>query len=245
MKKLFLSSLLTLTFLSAFASEQNKDVLSLQHKIITGFNFGAATPLPIPNRFSNLSWTPKFAPVIGWQMTLMDNNKWGIGMGLCLEYKGMNVEASVYQLYTEVSIEGLETKGYFTGRNETDIMVGYLTLPIVLCYQPSAIWNFEMGIYGSFKNVGNFSGAVKDGYMRVGDPTGNRTDIVYETFSFNDEIRDFDFGFRVGFDRKVSEQLYLGITLNWGISSLLNTNFTGLEYPLYNLYGMFSLGYRI
>ncbi len=241
MKKIVIISLLLFCFTNAVAD----DYFKISQRIVAGLNLGGSSPIPVPNRLSNLTWSPRFSPEIGWYISFLNDRNFGFTSGARLEQKGMSVSASVYQLHTRVNIDGLETNGYFTGINETDVEATYLTIPILATYSPSPNWMLDFGVFGAWKLSGQFDGAVKNGYLRETTPTGSRTDIDYETFEFDNEIRKFDYGIEAGATRQVYRKLSLRLDMKWSLSSLLNANFTGIEYKLYNIYVGLGVSYSL
>ena len=218
---------------------------NIDYRLKAGVNLGASTPMPIPNRLSNLSWSPNIGPFIELSIVVFPDSNIGLSAGTKIEYKKMDVSASVYQLYSEVNIDNLLTKGYFTGTNETHLDVSYLTIPLQGIYKINHNLEFVLGFFASFSLDGNFYGAVKNGYIRAGDPTGERTDIEFSEFDFSDELRNLDWGCIGGINTYLTKKLYLNFQINLSLSSLLNTNFAGIPYKLYNLYSSLGLMYNI
>lgn len=68
-----------------------------------------------------------------------------------------------------------------------------------LPYQQS--WRLNAGPYIALALNNDFSGKVYDGYLREGNPTGNK--VVFDndseaTYDFSDEIRLFQWGLQAG-----------------------------------------------
>ena len=157
----------------------------------------------------------------------------------------MKVEASVYQLYTQLTISMLKVEGYFTGRNLTTTRVNYLTIPLTATYRPDEKWNIDAGVFGSLNLGGSFKGGVRDGYFRIETPVGVKTDIDYESFEFNDKINSFDYGVCAGFERRISGKTSAVFNLQWSLASLLQRDFKGLDYKLHNIFGFIGISYTI
>ncbi len=258
LKQIIINSILIFIFSSIFVfaveitgndieeiyNQSNKSQ-SIDYKIKFGVNTGASTPIPISNRLSNFSWKPTFCPFTEINLAFFNKDSWGFSTGAKIEYKGMDISANVYQLYTEVEIDNLLTKGYFTGSNETFLKVGYFTIPLCINYNLSNFCNFNLGTYASIKLAGEFKGAVKKGYIRVGEPTGERTDVEINEFDFSDEIRTFNFGIIGGFCKHITKKIYFDLQLNWAVNDLLNANFTGISYDLYNVYASIGVCYKL
>ena len=224
-------------------SDDSKD-LHFSSQIIGGFNVGVSMPFPVPNRLSNFSWTPPFTPYIGWKMTLYSNKFFGITTGLFFGSKGMNTKASVYQLYTEVEVDNIYTKGYFTGRNETNVNNLYLTFPVELCFIKS-YYRIEFGTLFSYSIKKGFGGIVYEGYLRRNDPTGDRIEIDSSPYNFDSEVRNFDIALTADFQRKIVNKLYIDCGIDWSFTPLLNSDFNGVPYKMYNIYAHIGVAYYL
>jgi hypothetical protein len=251
--KMYRNIIITLAFIvfsgaiysQNLAETSNEENLSISTKIVGGFHLGASVPLPVPNRITNFSWSPTMAPYIGALISLQNlETPFGISTGAIIAYKGMNAGASVYQIYTEVEIDGVQTKGYFTGRNETHVNNCYLIFPVKIFFSKPR-YKINLGVDLSYAIQKEFQGAVKDGYLRVETPIGERIDITYAEYSFDDEVRSFDIAAVAGYERKIYNNFWISASLNWSLTSLLNSDFSGISYKMYNIYANIGLVYYI
>ena len=87
----------------------------------------------------------------------------------------MNHIAELRVLLLEVEIDGVQTKGYFTGRNETHVNNCYLIFPVKIFFSKPR-YKINLGVDLSYAIQKEFQGAVKDGYLRVETPIGERID---------------------------------------------------------------------
>jgi len=230
-------------------SAQTKRADRFEHKIVAGFNLGATTPLPLPSQVRSVdSWWPQFTPQLGYSVLYKTTEQWGIGSGIMLNYKGMGVKDKVKYMYTRVVMDkndGRELEGYFVGKNETRVKTAYVTVPVYASFRPHEKWTFRAGGYASYLFSGQFKGTVSDGYMRVGDPLGEKVEIEEASFDFNDNIRSFDFGLTAGAERKINDKFGVYVNLDWAITPLFPSNFKVMEFDLYNVYFTFGLTYRL
>ncbi len=249
MKRLIAAFVMMLISLSAFSQNNNVGSdksddgnLSFSNQVMVGFNVGASFPLPIPNRMSGFSWTPPFTPYIGYKLTIHNDKTFGMATGLMVGYKGMHAKASVYQIYTEVVVDGIETKGYFTGRNSTNVDNLYMSFPIEACIlQPK--YRFNVGVLLSYTLKKEFNGDVSDGYLRKDTPTGDKILVSSSSYNFDDEVRGFDIAATLTFERKIVNNLNLSVGLDWSLTPLLHSDFTGMPYKLYNVYAHVGVVY--
>lgn len=220
-----------------------------EHRIVAGFNLGASAPLPLPEEVRSIDgiW-PQFTPQLGYNLLYKLNDTWGIGSGIVLNFKGMGVKDKVKYMYTRVIMnkaDGSELEGYFVGKNKTTIKTAYATIPLYAMFRPHEKWTFRAGGYASYLFSGQFKGTVSDGYMRVGEPTGEKVEIEEASFDFNDDIRDFDFGLTFGAERKINNRFGWYANLDWALTPLFPSNYKVMEFSLYNIYFTVGLTYRL
>ena len=244
MKKCFL--IFTSLLLTICAQAQLFDMsrnLNFSNHVEIGMNVGASMPIPISERVSNMSWTPPFAPYIGWRLFVYGNHHFGVSTGVFVSVKGMTANASVYQLFTSVNIDGVKTEGYFTGRNNTNVKNLYASFPVELSYVKD-YYRISLGLLMSKIVKKSFTGYVGDGYLRRNTPVGDRIDIVEAPFDFSEEVRNFDVAVTLNFYRKLYERWFVSCGLDMSITPMTNNSFTGMPFSLYNVYGHVGLSYR-
>lgn len=247
MNKIVVSVIMFFGFVAMTFAQFSAD--RFEHKIVAGFNLGATSPLPVPQEVRSVdAWWPQFTPQLGYNIAYKATDKWGIGSGIMLNYKGMGVKDKVKYMYTRVIMdkeEGTEREGYFVGKNETRVKTAYVTIPLYATFQPHENWVFKAGGYASYLFSGQFKGTVSDGYLRVNEPTGEKVMIEEASFDFNDDIRTFDFGVTVGAERKLNNRFGIFANLDWAITPLFPSRFKVMEYDLYNIYFTLGLTYRL
>lgn len=235
--------------LSAYSLDFKKE--NLEHKIVAGLNLGATTPTSIPREVRKIeAWWPQFTPQLGYHIIYNTNNKWALGSGILLDYKGMGVRDKVKYLYTEVKLEadGNYLSGYFSGKNETTVKMAYVTIPLFVRYKINEKWNIRAGGYASYAYSTSFKGKVWDGYMRAPDPTGSEILIENKgdaTFDFGDEIRTFDFGVLAGCDMKINHRFSLSGSFNWGVTPVFSNSFKAVPFKMNNIYVSLGMSYNL
>lgn len=229
---------------------QNNCKPVFEHQLVAGFNIGATAPISLPQEIRQIdAYWPQFTPQLGYNATYRFSPKCGIGSGILLDYKGMGTNVKVKSLYTIVDVKSGEEigsiEGYFTGKNKTEVKSAYITIPLYFSYKFNDEWNARVGGYGSYRFSSEFSGNVTDGYMREGDPTGERIDIDIADFNFGDEMHFFDFGLILGTEYSVNNRFGLFANMSWGLTPVFPSSFKGVDYNLYNIYGTFGLTYHL
>jgi len=246
-KYLISFAIFSIVTVSLYAQESFTD--RLEHKIVAGFNFGATAPLPLPKEVRKIeAWWPQFTPQLGYSILYKIDHQWGIGSGILLNYKGMGVKDKVKYMHTRVVVEEGSTEeleGYFVGKNETRVKTAYVTIPVYASFRAGDNWSFRAGGYVSYLFSGQFKGSVSDGYLRVGDPVGEKVEITKATFDFNDDLRSFDFGLTAGAERKINNRFGIYANLDWGLTPIFPSKFRAMEFDMYNIFLTFGLTYRL
>jgi len=230
-------------------SAQSSFGQKLEHKIVAGFNLGATAPSSIPAEIRSIeAWWPQFTPQLGYNILYNATEKWGVGSGIMLNYKGMGVKDKVKYIHTRVVIEEgttRELEGYFVGKNETKTKMAYVTIPLFASYRLSDKWSVKAGGYASYLFSGRFHGSVSDGYLRVGDPTGEKVDITEARFNFDDDLKNFDFGLTFGGEMKLNDRFGIYGNLDWGLTPIFPSNFRAMEFSMHNIYFTLGLTYKL
>lgn len=202
----------TVLMISNNISAQNSDNRTFDLSFILGFNMGATAPVPIPAEVREInSYNPKFNPQLGFNLVYNLNERWGVGTGLSLDWKGMRVSDHVKYMYTSVTLsEGSEKlTGYFVGKNVTNVNMTYLTVPIYGTYRFNNKWQVKLGVYAAKTLSSTFDGYVNDGYIRIDSPVGQKQEISGDgaTFDFGDDSRDYDFGLLAGGEFRLNNSI--------------------------------------
>lgn len=216
---------------------------SLEHRIVAGFNVGATMPYSIPDEVVAVKgWWPQFTPQLGYNITYNAHERWGLSAGVILNYKGMGIKDRVKYMHVRVVLsEGQEPlEGPFVGMNKTEVKAAYVTIPLHVTYRPFKNWCYKFGGFASYLFNGSFKGTVSDGYLRVGDPTGEKVIIDETSFNFDDDLRNFDFGITLGTERKITERIAAYLNMDMSLTPIFPSSFKLMEFNMYHLY--FTLG---
>ena len=187
MKK-YILSLAMLTLISAQAwSEgwfQNTNVYAR-----VGYSIGGTAPLDMPATIRKLnSYSPRSNVNAGVELYKPLNNHWGMATGIYIENKGMKTDATVKNYHMEITRGGETLEGLFTGNVSTTVRQWMWTLPILATYEFGSHFRLKIGPYGSVITSKSFEGAAYDGYLRKGNPTGDKVllghDICCHSFCF-------------------------------------------------------------
>ncbi len=245
MKKLFF--IIPFSLFCLLVSAQDEKQTSWEFKINGGYNIGGTAPLPMPEevrkveRFS----PPAFAPHVALEATRWFTPKWGVSAQLTLDYKGFTVKDSVLNLHTEINMDGDPVTGNFTGHNETKIRNSYITIPVMASYRPSKYWTIQAGFYAAYLYSPSFTGTASDGYIRKGSPVGEKIEVTSASFDFSDELSRFDFGVQAAGEWSFSKSFAVHGQLAWGLTPIFPSDFTGVSFKMYNIYGTIGVSYLL
>ena len=255
--KRYIASVIVLG-LSAIAAKAQTDttdgilksaLLGLEYEINAGINIGGSAPMPIPGEIRKvLHYGPGLNLSIGASITkwISKDKKWGVSIMPRLETKGMDTKAKTKNYGMVIIRDGSEVSGNWTGKVSTDYRTSVLTLPIVGVYKINDRWKVNFGPYIGIVLHKEFKGYVYDGYLREGNPTGNK--VVFEgdsqaPYDFSDELRTFQWGLQAGGSWRAFKHLSIQAKLSWGLNDIFKSSFKTISFPLYPIYLNMGFGY--
>ena len=125
-----------------------------------------------------------------------------------------------------------------------------VTLPLQVAYNVSPNLRLKFGPYFSYVLSNNFSGYAYDGYLRVGDPTGDKVELGHGEgergdYDFTEDLRHWQFGLDLGADWFFSNRFGAYAGLSWGLTKIFRKDFHVIEQSLYPIYGSIGLTYKL
>lgn len=221
----------------------------LEYEVNAGTNIGGASPLPLPAEIRKIeSYNPELNLQVGASVRkwLSNDGKWGMGLGIRVETKGMKTKAMVKNYGMEIIDNGKALKGRWTGRVQTKYHSQQLVIPITAVYRLNDKIVFNAGPYLSFAFDNEFSGYVSDGYLREGDPTGDKITFSGDskaTYDFGSDLRKFQWGGQVGMSWLAYKRLLINANLHWGFISIFESSFKTISFSMYPIYLNVGFGY--
>ena len=218
-------------------------------QINAGLNIGGATPLGMPRELRKVhSYNPKLntsleGKVIKWWGA---DRKWGTAIGVKFEDKAMKVSADVKNYHTEIIRDNDRVSGYWTGYVNIDYSSTFFTVPLTAEYRFDDRWRVRAGAFWSLRLDGNFSGYVKDGYLRSGIPTGEKivyTDGNRAAYEFNSDLRKSMWGAVIGGSWRAYRHLSVIADLTYSFNNIFRSNFTTVKNTLHPLFFNIGFGY--
>lgn len=249
MKKLIIAAAIAL--LGTMQSHAIGIFDNLRYQVRIGYNLGGTSPIGMPATIRSLD---SFKPGGNWLIALDAykplTNRWGLLAGFNYENKGMETDARVKNYHMAMRYSDQVIEGVFTGQVITKVRQWMLTLPIQAAWNASDHVRLKAGPYFSYVMSNEFSGYAYDGYLREGDPTGQKIELGHDDgergdYDFTDELRHWQFGVDVGIDWYFSKRFGAYADLKWGLTPIFRKDFHTIEQKLYPLYGSVGVMYRL
>lgn len=219
---------------------QNAEKAGWQVRLSAAYNIGGTSPIPLPVEVRAIEgFNPGLHFSIAGDVQKGITEAWALRCGIRFETKGMTTDADTKMYHME--LEGIE--GVFTGKVKTKVKNSYLTLPVVGVYNISTRWSVNAGAYVSYLVDGEFSGSAYNGYLREKDPTGPKQEIPSAGYEFSDKLRKFNWGLQAGFEYRAYKHLGVFANLLWSMNGIFPTDFGGVTFALYPIYGSLGFAY--
>lgn len=247
--KRYICALVALSAMTFGAAADNFWSNGIQYEVTAGTNIGGASPLPLPAEIRHIdSYSPDLNLQIGARVRkwLSADQRWGIAVGLRFETKGMRTDATVKNYGMEIYDDGKKLSGRWTGKVHTRYHSQQLAFPITAIYRLNPTVIFNLGPYLSYAFTNDFDGYVHEGYLREGDPTGDKVSFDGEsraTYDFGENLRKFHWGMQGGVSWQAYRRLTLNANLEWGCNGIFEKSFKTISFALYPIYLNVSLGY--
>lgn len=224
---------------------------NLTYNLRFGYSIGGTAPMGMPATIRSLdkfTLSPSFNLGLGVYRDFSEH--WGVTTGLYLENKGMKVESTVKNYHMAFVRGNQRLEGNFTGGVGIDVEQWMLTLPLLATYAVNENVHIKLGPYLSYVRSHKFTGDAYGGYIRVGDPTGQKVYIGTEagsrgTYDFSDSMRSWQFGMLAGVDWYFHRHWGVFADVSWGFTDIFDADFDTIEQNLYPIYGTIGISYRI
>ncbi len=225
----------------------NAAVKGWQIELRGGYNMGGTSPIPLPAEIRKIK---SYKPSTGFSgeadFTRYFDKKWGFQFGVRVENKDMETDAQVKNYGMRILVDGAEASGRWTGGVKTSVTNSFLSFPLLGVYKVHPRTNIKLGVFLSYLIKGRFTGYVYDGYLRNGDPTGEKAtfaDGATATYDFSNDLRKFQWGAEAGVDWEAFKHLKLYADLTWGLNSAFPKSFDTITFNMYPIYFNVGVGY--
>lgn len=226
-----------------------RDSRKVDYELGLGFNLGATTPMGLPAEVRKIdSYKPTVNLSIAAQAIYRLSPKWGVGLGLIFENKGMKTGIRVRNYHLSMNIqdgteEGSKT-GYYTGKIRNTTRMSYITVPVNAVFRPADKWSLEFGPYFSYAIDRVFTGKVSEGQLHE-TPLHPAIGVNKADYDYSDDMRRFDVGLGFGASRAIYRNLAVKARLSWGLRSVLNPDTRKIDMNTYNVFLNIGLSYNI
>lgn len=250
MKKTILVAVMLICAFSTLRGAYITD--SLNYTVRLGYSIGGTAPIGMPATIRSLNkYTLQPNYSLGFDVQKELKGPWGLQVGIHLENKGMEIDASVMNYHMAIVVLGVESleslEGYFTGKIVTEVELWMLTVPITATYSLNDRLHFRLGPYISYVTSHSFKGYVYDGYLRDTDPTGPKIDIKEKrgNYDFSGNMRRFHCGIDAGVDWRITKRWGLFGDITWGLTGVHKSSFKTIEQTLYPIFGTLGITYKL
>lgn len=223
----------------------------LRYMVRLGYSLGGTAPVGMPATIRSLDkYTPTNNTLLGLDAYKPLTEKWGLQAGFHYQNKGMKTDAKVKGYSMEMRRGDETLSGLFTGNVVTEVDEWMVTMPLQVAYNVSPNLRLKFGPYFSYVLSNNFSGYAYDGYLRVGDPTGDKVELGHAEgergdYDFTEDLRHWQFGLDLGADWFFSNRFGAYAGLSWGLTNIFRKDFHVIEQSLYPIYGSIGLTYKL
>lgn len=223
----------------------------LRYMVRLGYSLGGTAPVGMPATIRSLDkFTPTNNTLLGLDAYKPLTDKWGLQAGFHYQNKGMKTDAKVKGYSMEMRRGDETLSGLFTGNVVTEVDEWMVTMPLQVAYNVSPKLRLKFGPYFSYVMSNNFSGYAYDGYLRVGDPTGDKVELGHAEgergdYDFTEDLRHWQFGLDLGADWFFSNRFGAYAGLSWGLTNIFRKDFHVIEQSLYPIYGSIGLTYKL
>lgn len=224
---------------------------NLRYQARLGYNIGGTAPVGMPAEIRSLDkFKPKGNLLIGLDTYKPLDGKWGLMAGFHYENKGMETDARVKNYHMEMRYGEQTIEGMFTGQVVTRVEEWMITMPLQATYDVSPNVRLKAGPYFSYVMSNDFSGYAYDGYLREGDPTGQKVELGHDEgergdYDFTENLRHWQFGLDAGADWYFSKHIGVYADITWGLSAIFQKDFKTISQKLYPIYGSVGVIYKL
>lgn len=225
-------------------------VADLEYEVMAGVNIGGASPIPLPAEIRKIeSYNPGLNLRIGASATkwLGPEKKWGASLGVRFENRGMETKATVKNYGMSIIQNGGILSGRWTGKVQTKYHSQQLIIPITGVWKAHERLKLNFGPYLAFAFSNGFDGYVYEGYLREGDPTGQKVEFMGDArapYDFGSDLRSFQWGVQAGVSWMAFKHLSVNADLDWGLNDIFNSSFKTVTFNLYPIYFNIGFGYQ-
>lgn len=240
---------------SAARKPKKPDPVKFDIGIHTGFDIGAAVPWPPGEAIgggNKMSAVPRLSPMLGLSYTTIFDKHWTMTMEST--YKTVAMDAKTWvksQMITIKDSEGNYSKQNFRGTAEAKMSYTMIEIPLYLKYTFNNANNrIVLGGYYSYVIKGKFETTPFKGTLfnpeqpvEVGKNPATVTPESNITQDFSNDLGNWDAGFILGYERRLSSRVNLSGRFSMGLKDVFKPNVENFDYAMLHMRGTVVLSY--
>ena len=215
------------------------------------YTLGGAMPLDMPASIRGLNKFP-LQPnyLVAADVLHVVDKRWGVMVGLHLEKKAMETDATVKSYSMSITQGESTVSGVFTGYVNTQESQTLITLPVQATYDIGKRWRLKLGPYISYVVAAKFEGYAYNGYLRNGGPTGSKVYLGGDedsrgNYDFAESMRKWQWGLTLGADWYAGRNLGIFGGVKFGMNGIFESDFDVVEQTMHPIYGELGVLYRL
>ncbi len=230
----------------SLSAQESVEERKIDWFFVAGLNLGAVAPVPFPSsqlKIKSVSF--HVDPQIGANAIYNINDKWGIGLGLTLDWKGMHVNTKVDNVHSTITLpNGVPLTGDIKGRSKTKVNSLYLTQPLYGTYRFNDKWRIKLGGYLAETLSRSFHGTVNDVVINISGAITEEKHVEYATYDFSKHVRKLEIGLIAGGEFRLTNTVGFYADFSWALTPYFKGS-NPLSFTSRNLYGALGVTYRL
>lgn len=231
--------------LPAFCQQEQKNTVDrFDLGIQLGTDIGGAIPVPFKYIPSPYNPYPKLNISLGAKAAIPVKSNWALGAEVTYKTVAIHADARV----KNQRFQEKEHIQYFTGTAKMEMSFAMLEVPVYARYHfKNGRDRVLAGPYGAWIMSPSFVIDPVKGFVGMGEP--DTVDAVMdddlEDMDFGHTLDSWDMGLVVGYERKVSPRLELGLRFMCGFKDIFKRNNQYFDYKMLHMRGTVVLSYTL
>ncbi len=214
-----------------------------------GTDIGGAIPFPFKNIPEKINAYPQITLALGGRFAYTVSDKWGGGMEVTYKTVKTNSDARL----TNQKFQDENAISFFTGTAESHLSFTMVEIPIYVKY------NFRnkrdrilAGPYFSSMIKTKFVNKPRKGFN---GPRENTVETIISDdpkspnymsdMDFTDSMDSWDIGIMGGYERRITNQVDLGLRVSWGFKDIFKRNNKYFDYSMRHIRGSLVISYKL
>lgn len=221
----------------------------LKFGVQVGIDLGAAAPWPLSKAISGddrITAVPHVTPALGVVLDYFFNDKWSIGTEV--SYRTVGVDATIVTLTNGQNFTMDGEKVLFRGQATMEMSFSQMEVPVYVRYDINRTNAVSLGLFYSYVAKGKFiASPIEGNVVNASTPDATPEPFVEGSIpvqNFSSSLSNWDIGYQVGYERRLSEHLSLGGRFTMGMKDIFKPGENYLDYSMLQMRGTLQLIYR-